>query len=147
MIEKATVEEILTEILEGKDIFIVDVKVDSSRKIRVHIDRMEGISIDDCVSVSRELENRLDRDREDFALEVSSPGLDSPFRVKQQYEKNMGKTVTVQCRDGRKLQGVLLEADDEGIRLELDPVRKNIKPERLDLEMEEIVSTRLYVQF
>ena len=88
MIEKEIIEGHLREILSTKDIFLVEVKVDSSSKIRVHIDKMEGISIDDCVGVSRELEGKLDRDQEDFALEVSSPGLDAPFRVREQYVKN-----------------------------------------------------------
>jgi ribosome maturation factor RimP len=147
MIEKEIIEGHLREILSTKDIFLVEVKVDSSSKIRVHIDKMEGISIDDCVGVSRELEGKLDRDQEDFALEVSSPGLDAPFRVREQYDKNMDKMVSVQCKDGSKFLGILKEADEDHVLLEVKPNKKGESPEQLKLDVEEIISTRLHIQF
>ena len=111
MIEKETVNANLTGILEEIGVFLVDIKVDSNNRILVHVDKMEGISIDDCVRVSRALEAKLDRDMEDFALEVSSPGLDAPFRVLRQYEKSIGKMVSVKCTDGSQFQGLLKETD------------------------------------
>ncbi len=127
--------------------FLVEVKVDSSSKIRVHIDKNQGISIDDCVSVSRELEGRLDRDNEDFALEVSSPGLDAPFRVSEQYDKNIEKMVTVQLKDGSKVQGLLKEAGEKHLLLELNSSAKGKDPELQELDRQDIVSTRLLIQF
>jgi len=147
MIEKEIIEAHLREILSTRDIFLVEVKVDNSSKIRVHIDKMEGISIDDCAGVSRELEGKLDRDQEDFALEVSSPGLDSPFRVKEQYDKNMGKMVSVQCKDGSKVLGILKEVGEEQVLLEIQSPKKGEDPEQLKLDTEEIISTRLHIQF
>ena len=147
MIEKEIIESHLREILSPGDIFLVEVKVDSSSKIRVHIDKMEGISIDDCVGISRELEGRLDRDEEDFALEVSSPGLDAPFRVREQYDKNMGNMVSVQCKDGSKVLGILKEVGDEQVLLEIQSPKKGEAPEQLKLDTEEIISTRLHIQF
>ncbi len=147
MIEKEIIEGHLREILSTRDIFLVEVKVDSSSKIRVHIDRMEGISIDNCVGVSRELEGKLDRDQEDFALEVSSPGLDAPFRVREQYVKNMDKMVSVQCKDGSKFLGILKKADEDSVLLEVKPNKKGESPEQLKLDVGEIISTRLHIQF
>ncbi|MFC2116149.1 ribosome assembly cofactor RimP [Bacteroidota bacterium] len=147
MIEKGTIEAQLTEILEGTGIFLVDIKVDNNNKIRVHVDTNEGISIDDCVRVSRALEGKLDRDQEDFALEVSSPGLDAPFKVLQQYEKSIGKMISVKCNDGRNLLGTLKEMSKEGIQIELPSEKKGGKTQMRDLTFSEIQSSMIHVQF
>jgi ribosome maturation factor RimP len=125
----------------------VDVRVDPANRILVHVDRMEGITIEDCARVSRALEARLDRDREDFSLEVSSPGLDAPLRVPGQYLRNIGRLVSVQCGDGRKIMGILKESDAEGIRLEVPAVKKGGKTGTVDLKFTEITSTKVQVQF
>ncbi len=149
MADQNIIEHHLGEILAGKDIFLVSVKVDNNNKIIVHIDTPEGISIDDCARVSRELEEKLDRDREDFALEVSSPGLDSPFRVIEQYQKNVGKKINLVKTDGEKLEGVLKKTGENGIVLEMTSGRKGqIKdPELLELSFAEIKSGRASIQF
>ena len=149
MAEQHIIEHLLDGILAGKDIFLVSVKVDNNNKILVHIDTLEGISIDDCVRVSRELEEKLDRDREDFALEVSSPGLDSPFRVIEQYLKNVGKKISLVKTDGEKLEGVLKKTMENGIVLEMSGGRKGQPkdPELLELSFTEIKSARASIQF
>jgi ribosome maturation factor RimP len=149
MAEQHIIENLLEGILSGNDIFLVSVKVDNNNKIQVHIDTTEGISIDECVRVSRELEEKLDRDREDFALEVSSPGLDSPFRVIEQYQKNVGKKISVVKTDGEKLDGVLKKTMENGIALEFSRGRKDQSkdPELLELSFREIKSARASIQF
>lgn len=147
MIEKETIEARLSEILKGTGIFLVEVKVDNNNKIRVHVDRNEGINIDECVRVSRALEEKLDRDREDFALEVSSPGLDAPFKVPEQYKKSIGKMVSVQCNDGSKILGVLKDANSDRILLELYSGKKGGDPEQQQVAVNEIKSTRIHIQF
>ena len=147
MIEKEKVKVNLKGILEEMGVFLVDIKVDSNSRILVHVDKMEGISIDDCVRVSRALEAKLDRDLEDFALEVSSPGLDAPFRVPQQYEKSIGKMVSVQCTDGSQFQGLLKEADEKGIQLEIPAGNKGGEPQGQALTFTEIKSTRIHIKF
>ena len=117
MIDPETVRDHLKEILAEAGCFLTDIRVDKNNKILVNVDRNEGISIDDCVSISRSLESRLDRDREDFALEVSSPGLDSPFKVIEQYHKNKGKKVRVVSKDGLTVEGLLKEVSDSGIEI------------------------------
>ncbi|MEE9460431.1 MAG: ribosome assembly cofactor RimP [Bacteroidales bacterium] len=149
MADQNSIEHHLEGILAGKDIFLVGVKVDNNNKIIVHIDTSEGISIDDCARVSRELEEKLDRDREDFALEVSSPGLDSPFRVIEQYQKNVGKRINLVKTDGEKLEGVLKKTGENGIVLEMTRGRKGQPkdPELLELSFAEIKSGRVSIQF
>ena len=149
MADQNIVEHHLEGILAGKDIFLVGVKVDNNNKIIVHIDTPLGISIDDCVRVSRELEEKLDRDREDFALEVSSPGLDSPFIVIEQYQKNVGKKINLVKQDGEKLEGILKKTGESGIVLEVTRGRKGQTkdPELLELSFAEIKSGRASIQF
>ena len=136
-------------ILSGTDIFLVNVKVDNNNKILVLIDTQEGISIDECVGVSRELEEKLDREKDDFALEVSSPGLDSPFRVIEQYQKNVGRKITLVRTDGEKLEGILKKIRESGIVLEMARGKKGQPkdPELKELSFAEIKSARASIQF
>ena len=147
MIEKQTLVELLEEVLRGTGIFRVDIRVDPGNRIHIQLDKMEGITIEDCARISRELETRLDRDREDFSLEVSSPGLDSPFRVPEQYRKNIGRMVSVQLKEGARVLGILKESDQTGIRLEIPRDRKGTGPESRTFDYSEISTTRVHVQF
>ena len=149
MADQNIIEHHLEGILAGKDIFLIGVKVDNNNKIIVHIDTTEGISIDDCVRVSKELEEKLDREMEDFALEVSSPGLDSPFRVIEQYQKNIGKKINLVKTDGEKLDGILKKTGENGIVLEIIRGKKGQPkdPELLELTFTEIKSGRVSIQF
>ncbi len=149
MADQNIIEHHLEGFLAGKDIFLVGVKVDNNNKIIVHIDTPEGISIDDCVRVSKELEEKLDREMEDFALEVSSPGLDSPFRVIEQYQKNIDKKINLVKTDGEKLDGILKKTGENGIVLEIIRGKKGQPkdPELLELAFTEIKSGRVSIQF
>lgn len=113
--DRSEIEGHLKEILEAEGCFLVDIRVDKTNRIQVEVDRGTGLGIDDCVRISRQLESRLDRDKEDFALEVSSPGLDSPFKVPEQYRKNVGKEVRVALNDGTTREGELKEVSGSGI--------------------------------
>ena len=119
MISKDIVKNIVSSVISGSAIFVVDVKVNSANKIFIEVDKPEGITIDECVNISRAIESSLDREKEDFELEVSSPGLTEPFKQKEQYRKNCGRQVDVVKRDGQKISGLLQHTDDEGIILEL----------------------------
>ena len=91
MIDKNVVTRIVDEWLEGKDYFLVDVTVSPDDKIVVEIDHAEGVWIDDCVELSRYIESKLDREEEDYELEVGSAGIGQPFKVLQQYLIHIGK--------------------------------------------------------
>ena len=113
MIEKKTVCQIVEEWLEGKDYFLVEVTVSPDDKIVVEIDHAEGVWIEDCVELSRYIESKLNREEEDYELEVGSAGIGQPFKVLQQYYIHIGQEVEVVTRDGRKLAGILKDADEE----------------------------------
>ena len=126
MIEKKTVCQIVDEWLEGKDYFLVEVTIGPDDKIVVEIDHKEGVWIEDCVDLSRYIESRLSREQEDYELEVGSAGIGQPFKVLQQYLIHVGEEVEVLTKDGRKLHGVLKEADAEHFTL---TIQKKVKEE------------------
>ena len=114
-------EQQILSILESKEFekyFFVSVKVSGDNKITIAAD------IDECGKISTKLEEALNRDQEDFELEVSSPGLTEPFKVLRQYTKNIGKTVDITLADGNKIDGVLLSADNDGITIKQTVVEK-----------------------
>ena len=90
MIEKSVVTQLVNEWLEEKDYFLVDVTVTPDNRIVVEIDHAEGVWIEDCVELSRFIESKLDREQEDFELEVGSAGIGQPFKVLQQYVNHIG---------------------------------------------------------
>lgn len=126
MIDKKLVESVVNEWLADKDYFLVDLTVSADDSIVVVIDHAEGVWIEDCADLSRFIESRLDRDEEDFELEVGSAGLGQPFRVHKQWEIHVGKTVETQTRDGHKWQGVLTEVTPDDFTME---VETKVKPE------------------
>ena len=117
MITTESITELIEQHIEGSDIFLVEVIVKPGNAIRIHVDSPTGISIEECVKISRYVNESLDRDVEDYALEVSSPGLGGSFRVKQQYEKNVGRDIEVLYNDGIKVKGKLLSVAENGIIL------------------------------
>ena len=126
MIDRNVVSGIVNEWLEDKDYFLVDVTVSPDDKIVVEIDHAEGVWIDDCVELSRFIESRLDREQEDYELEVGSAGIGQPFKVLQQYQNHVGREVEVLARDGKKTEGVLKEATEENFTV---TVQRKVKPE------------------
>ncbi|MBO4786718.1 MAG: ribosome assembly cofactor RimP [Prevotella sp.] len=107
MIDKNIVRDLVNQWLEGKEYFLVDIEVNADDKIVVEIDHADGVWIEDCVELSRFIEEHLNRDDEDYELEVGSAGLGQPFKVEQQYLNFIGKEVEVLGADGKKVKGVL----------------------------------------
>ena len=118
MIQESKVKELVNSRIDGSGLFLVDVIAGKSNDIRVLVDSMEGVTVDECADLSRWLTGELDKVEDNFSLEVSSPGLDAPLLLKQQYEKNIGRSVEVIFNDGKKKKGKLLEVDDQGITIE-----------------------------
>lgn len=118
MIENKHIEKLVKEQIEGTSLFLIEVKVDSRNTITIFVDSPEGVTIDQCVEISRHVEHSLDRESEDFSLEVSSPGIGQVFKVHQQYIKALGRTVSVITGDGRRLDGVLKQVNEDKIELE-----------------------------
>ncbi|MBQ0063893.1 MAG: ribosome assembly cofactor RimP [Prevotella sp.] len=111
MIDKQIVTDLVEQWLEGSEYFLVDVQVDTNARIVVEIDHKDGVWIEDCVELSKFIEAHLNRDEEDYELEVGSAGLGQPFKVVRQYENHTGKQVEVLTEDGKKLRGILKEVN------------------------------------
>ena len=126
MIDRSIVSGIVNEWLEDKEYFLVDVTVSSDDKIVVEIDHAEGVWIDDCVELSRFIESKLDREEEDYELEVGSAGIGQPFKVLQQYLIHIGQEVEVITKQGQKLEGVMKDANEENFTV---TIQKKVKPE------------------
>ena len=117
MIGKNIVISLVEEALAGSESFLVDVIVKPGNLIVVEIDNDEGVDIDECVKISKHIEESLDREAEDYELEVGSAGLTSPFKVLRQYQKNIGNPVEVLSKDGKKIAGLMKEADEDGFTI------------------------------
>ncbi len=140
MITDKQIIEFVQQHIQGSDIFLVEAVVKPGNLIRVHVDRPEGITIEECVNISRFLNTQLDREVEDFSLEVSSPGVSSPFKVKQQYEKNVGRNIEVRLGDGDRLEGKLERVAENAITL-------NIKGVEQDILFQDIVKAKTIISF
>ncbi|NDV80431.1 ribosome assembly cofactor RimP [Bacteroides sp. 51] len=126
MIEKSTVSKIVEEWLGGKNYFLVDVTVSPDDRIVVEIDHAEGVWIEDCVELSRYIESKLNREEEDYELEVGSAGIGQPFKVLQQYYNHIDEEVEVLTKAGRKLSGVLKDVNEADFTV---AVEKKVKTE------------------
>lgn len=126
MIQKQTIEEIVNGWLQDKEYFLVDVTVSRDNEIVVEIDHADGVWIEDCVELSRHIESCLNRDEEDFELEVGSAGIGQPFKVRQQYVNHVGKDVEVLAGNGKKYRGIIKTADEQAFTL---TVKEKVKKE------------------
>jgi ribosome maturation factor RimP len=145
MIEKQKIEQLVEEFIKGTELFLVSVKVSSANKITVFADKKNGITIDECASVHRHIDSSLDRDTEDFELQVSSPGLDLPFLVIDQYYKNEGRKVEVIDNEGSKYAGKLKNVTSGGFELETELKVKGKTKELKDISFnfEQVKTTRV----
>jgi len=124
MIDKLKIAEIVNEKLTD-DQFLVDVTVSSGNVIHIMVDSDSNISINEIVEISRYVENKLDRDAEDFELSVFSAGLSEPFSLVRQYKKNIDTEIEVLLANGQKPNGILTNADDQGIDLKVTTKEKS----------------------
>ncbi len=151
MIAKEKIQTIVDQILSD-DMFIVGVTVGSGNAITVSIDSDSGISIDKCVEISRHIEQNLDRNSEDFSLEVSSPGLSQPLRVLRQYYKNIGQKIEVVTTSNEKMEGILKSVNSKGFELEVK-TKEKINGTKVQLSrsvlysFEQIKTVKLVISF
>ena len=103
-------------IAENPSLFLIDWKITPDDKIIILADGDEGLSVEDIVRISRYVENNLDREECDFALEVSSPGVGSNLTMPRQFVKNLGRTLEVTLSD-KVMEGEIVEADEEGVTI------------------------------
>jgi ribosome maturation factor RimP len=154
MITAEHIREVLKDTLAGGAIFIVDISVKPGNKILVLADTEKGITIDECVMINRTIEQHFNRDEEDYELEVSSPGLGQPFKVIQQYAKNIGRQVEVILSNGEKFYGSLLAASNDNFVVETKEKVRHEGKKKAELEIKqhtfllsEVKSTKVILNF
>lgn len=108
-------EEALTE---QPDLFLIDLHIDEQSRIRVTLDGDNGVSLQKCMAVSRHIEHNLDREEQDFSLEVSSAGASTPLQNARQYRKHIGRKLLVETADHQSYKATLTAADDDHITLD-----------------------------
>lgn len=149
--DKIRILELVKTRLEGSDKFLVDLHVSGDNRINVSIDGDNGITIDDCIELSRFIESNLDRNEEDFELNVASAGLDSPLKLRRQYVKNIGRCINVTTIDGEKTEGTLLEVSEGQIVVEPDNRRRKKKEpadyENVTIPFDQIKVAKIVVKF
>lgn len=150
---ESQIEALVLEILEpDPSYFLVEIRIKPTNNIKVYLDGDNGISIEKCIAVNRALYKRLEGSGmfpdDDFSLEVSSPGLDEPLKLFRQYQKNKGRKVEVIQKDGMKVEGKMLEVNEQEIELE-EIKGKNKKQETIRhiIPFDSIKSTKIQIVF
>ena len=154
MIDKLQIQDIVEDFLLNSDIFLVEVIIRPGNIIVVEIDSKEGVSIEDCIALSKHIESKLDRDVEDFELEVGSAGVTSPFKITRQYEVNIGNEVEVLTKGGQKQTGILKNCDDTTFVVTITKMekpegakRKIAVEEDLSFKYDEVKYTKYLIRF
>ena len=151
MITKEKVQSLVEEVLLA-DQFIVDITVGLGNAISVFVDSDTGISVGECVEISRHIEHSFDRETEDFSLEVSSPGLSGSFKVVRQYLKNIGREVDLVTKSGDRLKGILKSANSEGFEMDVE-VKEKVDGKKVEtrktvaFEYEQIKTVKIVISF
>lgn len=116
---KKIVKDLLDQGLEERhDLFLIEFQVGEDNAIKVVIDGDNGVLVEDCMFISRAIEHNLDREDQDFSLEVTSAGATTPLKHQRQYKKNIGRTLAVKTSDNQNIEATLVSADEESILLE-----------------------------
>ena len=113
------VEDFLSLVLkQHSNIFLVDLKISNDKSIKIILDGDKEVNVKDCIDISRSMEGALDRDQEDFSLEVASAGVGSPLKFPRQYHKNLGRKLEVISTEGLKFEGDLTHVKEDAIELQ-----------------------------
>jgi len=154
LIDHTRIENIVNEALKDSEVFLVDILVSRTNVIQVFIDHQAGVSLDNCIAVHRVIEDQVDREQEDYELQVSSPGLGQPIRVFRQYLKAIGEKMEIILEDGDILKGALLEARPAETGKEAELVvrqtgtkRKPAPEEPLVIQMSRIKTAKVEIDF
>jgi len=153
MISEKQIKKWAEEQLEGTDRFVIHVKVSAENGINVVIDSDSGVSIDNCIALSRYIEHQLNRDEEDFELKVLSSGLEFPFSLLRQYKKYIGKRIQLKLENDSEIKGILQEANNEYIILQEETEKKykksikRITGESIRISMKEITQAKAVIEF
>ena len=152
---KEKVQQLVQEALdENPALFLINLDIQGANEIKVTIDGDLGVTVQDCIAVSRKVEHNLDREEEDFSLEVMSVGATTPLELPRQYRKNIGRTLEVKTTQGETIEGRLETSTEEGVTLawkarEPKPVGKGkvTVQKTATLPFEDIVKAKVVIKF
>jgi ribosome maturation factor RimP len=152
---KDRVKELVNKGLEERqDLFLLDLKVSEINAITVVIDGDHGVQVEDCMFISRAIEHNLDREEQDFSIEVTSAGATSPLINNRQYKKNIGRLLAVKTKDKQSFEAKLTNCDNEGIFLEWKtkepkPVGKGkiVVKKQAKIEFDTILEAQVVIKF
>ncbi|MDM8003122.1 MAG: ribosome assembly cofactor RimP [Bacteroidota bacterium] len=148
MITKDHIRKLAEQHISGTGIFLVDVRLSSTGRITVLIDRPEGVRIDDCAMLSRQISNDLGEEGGDYELNVSSPGLDMPLLVPEQFRKNEGRMVDVVTSEGERFKGTMMNVTSGGFDLSVDTkVKKETVTTVRSFNFEDVKSVKVIISF
>lgn len=154
MLDSERVESLVHEALKEQGAFLVELSISSDNRIQLEADHPEGFTLAMIAGVSRHLEHNLDREEEDFALEVSSPGVGEPLKVKEQYVKNVGRPVKLRLQDGSEIKGELEKFENEILTLSWKArvpkekgKGKHTVVQKKEVPLSEVKETRLEIRF
>jgi ribosome maturation factor RimP len=149
MISKDLIYELVEQKIQGTDNYIVDIKINKDNRIQVILDSDSSITIDDCVEINRHIENQLDRETEDYELEVTSFGLNMPFKLIRQYKKHIGQEVEIVLFNGLKRKGTIVAVDGDGVLINEKTKGKgnNHKTKDIRYLFTDIKSTKVIISF
>ena len=119
MMDKEKIKNLINDaVAQNQELFITELKFLSDNKIFVEVDGDHGIPLKECIRISREVEHNLDREVEDFSLEVTSPDVSNPLKNKRQYKKNINRILKIRLQDNSTIEGVLIKVTEDEIELE-----------------------------
>lgn len=147
MLNKNKIATVIEKFLGGTDKFLIELEVSSGNVVDVYVDGDEGISISECVKISRHIASNFDRDLEDYELRVSSPGLSRPLKLRRQFGRYINKDIKLQLNDGTEVKGKLLEYSDDILTLEAKVGGKKAKPVVMEYAFENIMETKPVISF
>jgi ribosome maturation factor RimP len=151
-VEKRVTELVEEKISDRPELFLVEVKMLPNHKLIIHVDGDEGISIQDCAAISRHVGFHLEEENtieKAYNLEVSSPGVGEPLRLKRQYVKNIGRELSVKLTGGEVKEGKLLSADENSITIEAKVKEKGKKVQLVEtsIDFHDITETKVLISF
>jgi ribosome maturation factor RimP len=138
MLNKDKIAAVVEKYIGGTDKYLVDIDVTRTNVVDVYVDGDEGITISECVDISRFIESNFDRDLEDYELRVSSPGLDKPFRLRRQYGRYINREVRLVLKGGGEIIGKLTEYTDDKLVLQTTGKKKKNEERIVEVVFEDV---------
>lgn len=151
-VEKRVAALVEEKIADRPELFLVEVKMLPNNKLIIHVDGDEGISIQDCVAISRHVGFHLEEENaieQAYNLEVSSPGVGEPLKLVRQYQKNIGRTISIKLKEGLKKEGKLLEVTENNLLIEEAVKEKGKKAVAIEtaVPFNDILETSVLISF